>query len=123
MSPSGRRDMREQTRRCLQFRPVPDARDIAGELEQKSTHLALGAAAHHPCDPMDRIFFNIIATCAEFEAGLIRMPPAHGDRPGKGKFVSGWQIGRDSGDSPLFCQDRSPSCCSLLLYRGDPQRR
>ena len=54
-------------------RSVPDARDIAKELEGKGVTLALGAATYDPSDPMGRMFFNIVATFAEFEADLIRM--------------------------------------------------
>jgi len=35
--------------------------------------LALGATVHDPTDPMGRMFFNILATFAEFEADLIRL--------------------------------------------------
>ena len=35
--------------------------------------LALGRALYDPGDPMGRMFFNILATFAEFEADLIRM--------------------------------------------------
>ena len=33
-----------------------------------------GTSAHGPHDPIGRMFFNILATCAEFEADLIRLP-------------------------------------------------
>ncbi|KHQ49934.1 recombinase family protein [Mameliella alba] len=36
-------------------------------------YLALGASVNDPSDPMGKIFFNILATFAEFEADLIRM--------------------------------------------------
>ena len=54
-------------------RSVPDARAIADELEKRGVKLALGASVHDPTDPMGRMFFNILATFAEFEADLIRM--------------------------------------------------
>ena len=59
-------------------RSVPDARAIAGELEKKGVKLALGATIHDPADPMGRMFFNIVATFAEFEADLIRMRTREG---------------------------------------------
>ena len=59
-------------------RSVPDARDIAGELERKGVTLALGPTVHDPSDPMGRMFFNIVATFAEFEADLIRMRTREG---------------------------------------------
>ena len=48
---------------------------------------ALGRTLYDPGDPMGKLFFNILATFAEFEADLIRMrtregmaiAPARGD--------------------------------------------
>lgn len=62
---------------CL-ARSVPDARDIARELERKGVTLALGPTVHDPSDPMGRMFFNMVATFAEFEADLIRMRTREG---------------------------------------------
>lgn len=59
-------------------RSVPDARAIAAELEARGVRLALGAAVHDPTDPMGRMFFNILATFAEFEADLIRLRTREG---------------------------------------------
>ena len=59
-------------------RSVPDARAIADELEKRGVKLALGASVHDPTDPMGRMFFNILATFAEFEADLIRMRTREG---------------------------------------------
>ena len=59
-------------------RSVPDARAIAAELEARDVKLALGASVHDPSDPMGRMFFNILATFAEFEADLIRMRTREG---------------------------------------------
>lgn len=59
-------------------RSVPDARAIAEELETKGVKLALGAAVYDPTDPMGRVFFNILATFAEFESDLIRMRTREG---------------------------------------------
>ena len=53
-------------------RSVPDARAIADQLAAKGVRLALGAVVHDPTDPMGKMFFNILATFAEFEADLIR---------------------------------------------------
>ena len=69
---------------CL-ARSVPDARDIARELERKGVTLALGTAVHDPSDPMGRMFFNIVATFAEFEADLIRMRNREGMAIAKAK--------------------------------------
>lgn len=59
-------------------RSVPDARAIADELEQRGVKLALGNNVHDPADPMGKMFFNILATFAEFEADLIRMRTKEG---------------------------------------------
>jgi DNA invertase Pin-like site-specific DNA recombinase len=59
-------------------RSVPDARAIADQLEAKGVKLALGASVYDPADPMGKMFFNILATFAEFEADLIRMRTREG---------------------------------------------
>jgi DNA invertase Pin-like site-specific DNA recombinase len=59
-------------------RSVPDARAIADQLAARGVKLALGASIHDPTDPMGRMFFNILATFAEFESDLIRMRTREG---------------------------------------------
>ena len=59
-------------------RSVPDARQIADALVERGVKLALGASIYDPCDPMGKMFFNILATFAEFEADLIRMRTREG---------------------------------------------
>ena len=59
-------------------RSVPDARAIADQLEKGGVKLAIGASVHDPTDPMGKMFFNILATFAEFEADLIRMRTREG---------------------------------------------
>ena len=59
-------------------RSVPDARHIADQLEAKGVKLALGHNIYDPTDPMGKMFFNILATFAEFEADLIRMRTREG---------------------------------------------
>ncbi|WP_444891855.1 recombinase family protein [Microbulbifer sp. JMSA004] len=54
-------------------RSVLDARAIADQLEAKGVPLALGISVYDPADPMGKMFFNILATFAEFESDLIRM--------------------------------------------------
>ena len=54
-------------------RSVPDARAIADRLRERDVKLALGRALYDPGDPMGKLFFNILATFAEFETDLIRM--------------------------------------------------
>ena len=52
---------------------VPDARAIADRLRERGVKLALGRTLYDPGDPMGKLFFNILATFADFEAELIRM--------------------------------------------------
>jgi len=59
-------------------RSVPDARSIADELKGKGVKLQIGASVHDPDDPMGKMFFNILATFAEFESDLIRMRTKEG---------------------------------------------
>ena len=59
-------------------RSVPDARAIAESLTSRGVKLQLGSSVHDPTDPMGKMFFNILATFAEFEADLIRMRTREG---------------------------------------------
>lgn len=59
-------------------RSVPDARAIADELAKRGVRLAIGASVYDPADPMGKMFFNILATFAEFEVDLIRMRTKEG---------------------------------------------
>ena len=55
---------------------VPDARAIADRLRELGVKLALGRTLYDPGDPMGKLFFNILATFAEFEADLSACAPA-----------------------------------------------
>ncbi|GBR09097.1 MULTISPECIES: recombinase family protein [Acetobacter] len=59
-------------------RSVPDARAIGEELARRGVRLQLGATVHDPTDPMGKLFFNILATFAEFEADLIKLRTREG---------------------------------------------
>jgi DNA invertase Pin-like site-specific DNA recombinase len=59
-------------------RSVPDAREIADMLMARQVKLTLGATTYDPTDPMGKMFFNILATFAEFESDLIRMRTREG---------------------------------------------
>ena len=59
-------------------RSVPDARAIADLLAARGVKLALGPSLYDPADPMGKMFFNILATFAEFEADLIRLRTREG---------------------------------------------
>src|SRR5215204_3005113 len=47
-------------------RSVPDARPIVDELVARGVRLALGGAVYDPTDPMGKLFFDILATFADF---------------------------------------------------------
>ena len=59
-------------------RSVPDARFIADALIVRGVRLALGSSVYDPLDPMGKMFFNILATFAEFEVDLLRMRTREG---------------------------------------------
>jgi len=59
-------------------RSVPDARQIADALVARGVKLALGTSVYDPTDPMGKLFFNILATFAEFEVDLIRLRTREG---------------------------------------------
>ena len=59
-------------------RSVPDARIIVDALVARGVKLALGSSVYDPADPMGKMFFNILATFAEFEADLIRLRTREG---------------------------------------------
>lgn len=53
-------------------RSVPDARAIGDSLADRGVKLQIGVSVHDPTDPLGKLFFNILATFAEFEADLIK---------------------------------------------------
>ena len=59
-------------------RSVPDARGIGDDLAARGIRLSLGGQVYDPADPMGKMFFNILATFAEFEADLLRMRTREG---------------------------------------------
>jgi DNA invertase Pin-like site-specific DNA recombinase len=59
-------------------RSVPDAREIADRLVERDVALSLGGSRYDPGDPLGKMFFNILATFAEFESDLIRMRTREG---------------------------------------------
>ena len=66
-------------------RSAPDARQIADGLAERGIRLALGATVYDPTDPMGKMFFNILATFAEFESDLIRMRTREGMKIARAK--------------------------------------
>src|SRR3954453_13367101 len=69
-------------------RSVPNARDIGDSLVARGVKLSLGGTSYDPTDPMGKMFFNILATFAEFEVDLLRMRTREGMAVAraKGKF-------------------------------------
>ncbi len=58
-------------------RSVLDARDRR-RARRPGMKLRLGTSVDDPIDPMGKLFFNILATFAEFEADLIRLRTREG---------------------------------------------
>src|SRR5271166_235576 len=59
-------------------RSVPDARHIGDSLVARDIKLSLGGTIHDPADPLGKMFFNILATFAEFEVDLLRLRTREG---------------------------------------------
>src|SRR5258708_24524748 len=59
-------------------RSVPDARDIGDTLVARGVKLSLGGSIYDPADPMSKMFFNMLAVFAEFEADLLKMRTREG---------------------------------------------
>ena len=87
-------------------RSVPDARAIADQLERKGVKLALGASVHDPADPMGKMFFNILATFAEFESDLIRMRTREGMAVARAK-------GKLQGKQPKLSDKQQRELCRM----------
>lgn len=66
-------------------RSVPEARDIGDSLVARGVKLSLGGAIYDPADPMGKMFFNILATFAEFEVDPLRMRTREGMAVAKAK--------------------------------------
>src|SRR5437667_609907 len=50
-------------------RSVPDAHAIGDSLAARDVKLSLGGQVYKPTDPMGKMFFNILATFAEYALG------------------------------------------------------
>ena len=87
-------------------RSVPDARAIAAQLETKGVTLALGATIYDPADPMGKMFFNILATFAEFETDLLRMRTREGMAVARAK-------GRLRGKQPKLSEKQQRELCRM----------
>lgn len=54
------------------------SRDIGDTLVARGVRLSLGGAIYDPGDPMSKMFFNMLAVFAEFEADLLKMRTREG---------------------------------------------
>ena len=88
-------------------RSVPDARAIAEEIEQRGARLQLGATVHDPKDPMGKMFFNVLATFAEFEADLMSLRTREGMAVARAK-------GRLKGKPPKLSPSQQKHVLKLL---------
>ena len=59
-------------------RSVPDARDIITDLSERGVRFQLGGSVYDWNDPMAKMFVQILAVFAEFEADLIKMRTREG---------------------------------------------
>ena len=84
-------------------RSVPDARFIADALVIRGVRLALGSSVYDPKDPMGKMFFNILATFAEFEADLIRLRTREGMAIARAR-------GKLRGKQPKLSDKQQKSC-------------
>ncbi|MEO7587417.1 MAG: recombinase family protein [Arachnia sp.] len=54
-------------------RSAPEARDIVDGLAERGIKLRLGEQLYDPTDPTGRVFFDVVATFAEFDLDVRRM--------------------------------------------------
>ncbi len=87
-------------------RSVPDARDIADALQARGVKLALGINIYDPTDPMGKMFFNILATFAEFEGDLIRLRTREGMAIARAK-------GKLRGKQPKLSDKQQKELCRM----------
>jgi DNA invertase Pin-like site-specific DNA recombinase len=57
---------------------VPDARQIGESLVARGVKLSLGGTLYDPAEPKGKMFFNILATFAEFEVDLLKLRTREG---------------------------------------------
>ncbi|WP_025122767.1 MULTISPECIES: recombinase family protein [unclassified Serratia (in: enterobacteria)] len=87
-------------------RSVPDARDIADALQSRGVKLALGNSIYDPTDPMGKMFFNVLATFAEFEGDLIRLRTREGMAIARAK-------GKLRGKQPKLSEKQQKELCRM----------
>jgi len=57
---------------------VPGARSLADLIISRGARLQIGSTVYDPADPFGKMFFNILASFAEFEADIIRLRTIEG---------------------------------------------
>jgi DNA invertase Pin-like site-specific DNA recombinase len=87
-------------------RSVPDAREIADALQARGVKLALGASVYDPEDPVGKMFFNVLATFAEFEGDLIRLRTREGMAIARAK-------GKLRGKHPKLSEKQQKELCRM----------
>ncbi|GAA3288202.1 recombinase family protein [Nesterenkonia halobia] len=88
-------------------RSVPDARDIAAELESRGVALNIGGSTYNPLDPMGKLLFTVLSMVAEFEGDLIRQRTREGMAVAKAR-------GRLRGRQPKLSPAQERHVVSLL---------
>lgn len=73
---------------------MPDARAIGDALAARGVKLSLGGQTYDSADPMGKMFFNILATFAEFGVDLLRMRTREGMAVAgaKSKLSRQWRV-------------------------------
>ncbi|MCT7051093.1 recombinase family protein [Salmonella enterica] len=87
-------------------RSVPDAREISDALQARGGKLALGASVYDPEDPVGKMFFNVLATFAEFEGDLIRLRTREGMAIARAK-------GKLRGKQPKLSEKQQKELCRM----------
>ncbi|EAR6897327.1 recombinase family protein [Salmonella enterica] len=87
-------------------RSVPDAREISDALQARGVKLALGASVYDPEDPVGKMFFNVLATFAEFEGDLIRLRTREGMAIARAK-------GKLRGKQPKLSEKQQKELCRM----------
>lgn len=83
-----------------------DAYEIADALQAKGVNLAPGTSIYDPAEPMGKMFFNVLATFAEFEGGLIRL------RTHEGMTIA-WAKGKLRGKQPNLSDKQQQELCRM----------
>ncbi|PUF22759.1 DNA invertase [Salmonella enterica subsp. enterica] len=79
---------------------------IADALQTRGVKLALGASVYAPEDPVRKMFFNVLATFAEFEGDLIRLRTREGMAIARAK-------GKLRGKQPKLSEKQQKDLCRM----------